>query len=131
MKSIRLIGTSALFLILGLGAPAYARQDKPDDHGGAAAAKPAHGGQTRGAAANDSQTRGTDANGGQTRSTAAAGEIDEHRQARDASGATAAASQAANSIRTAGTRSADGRATANTKIAARSAGKRQDFDSHT
>jgi hypothetical protein len=41
MKSIRLIGTSALFLILGLGAPAYARQDKPDDHGGAAAAKPA------------------------------------------------------------------------------------------
>ncbi len=41
MKSIRLIGTSALFLILGLGAPAFARQDKPDDHGGAAAAKPA------------------------------------------------------------------------------------------
>jgi outer membrane biosynthesis protein TonB len=41
MKSIRLIGTSGLFLILGLGAPAHARQDKPDDHGGAAAAKPA------------------------------------------------------------------------------------------
>jgi hypothetical protein len=40
MKPIRLIGTGALFLLLGIGAPAYARQDKPDDHGGAAA-KPA------------------------------------------------------------------------------------------
>jgi outer membrane biosynthesis protein TonB len=32
MKPIKLIGTSALFLFLGIGAPAYARQDKPDDH---------------------------------------------------------------------------------------------------
>jgi outer membrane biosynthesis protein TonB len=45
MKPVRFIGTSALFLLLGLSAPAFARQDKPDDHGGQAAghsaAKPA------------------------------------------------------------------------------------------
>jgi hypothetical protein len=45
MKPVRLIGTGALFLLLGIGAPAFARQDKPDDHGAQAAshsdAKPA------------------------------------------------------------------------------------------
>jgi outer membrane biosynthesis protein TonB len=41
MKPVRLIGTAALFLLLGIAAPAFAGQDKPDDHGGQGAAKPA------------------------------------------------------------------------------------------
>jgi outer membrane biosynthesis protein TonB len=42
MKSVRLIGASALFLLLGIGLPAYAGQNKPDEHGGGGqAAKPA------------------------------------------------------------------------------------------
>ncbi|MGB6546703.1 MAG: hypothetical protein WA871_00285 [Candidatus Acidiferrales bacterium] len=45
MKPIKLIGTAALFVLLGIGVPAFARQDKPDDHGGQTAghdnAKPA------------------------------------------------------------------------------------------
>jgi outer membrane biosynthesis protein TonB len=33
MKPIKLIGAGALFLLLGLSLPAFARQDKQDDHG--------------------------------------------------------------------------------------------------
>jgi outer membrane biosynthesis protein TonB len=41
MKPVRLIGTGALLLLFGICAPAFARQDKPDDHGGQDTSRPA------------------------------------------------------------------------------------------